>query len=165
MCIKFHQVWTLCSVDRTMKMDDSQQNYLLYNFFFFFFFWWNSGIIPPSLRSQWLTVSNTKLPCYPTIYPDHLILFFFFFQCIMFPSWASVNVFTFCNSCVWVPQLSSVWKYGYQNYTATALKGSNMQKMLENQRMCRTWRIVLINSGECKCSGQTRDSWTTITKH
>ncbi len=35
-----------------------------------------------------------------------------FSKCIVLPSWASVNVFTFCNSCVWVPQLPSVWKDG-----------------------------------------------------
>ncbi len=32
-----------------------------------------------------------------------------------------------------------------QNHTVTAGKGSNMQKMLENWRICRTWRISLKN--------------------
>ncbi len=33
----------------------------------------------------------------------------------------------FCNSCKWVPQLSSVWKYGSQNHTVIVGKGSNTQ--------------------------------------
>ncbi len=71
----------------------------------------------------------------------------------------------FFNSCVWVPQLYSVWKDGSQNHTVTAGKGSNIQKMLENWRMCRSWRIFLKNSAQFNCSEQTRDSWTTITKY
>ncbi len=63
-----------------------------------------------------------------------------------------------------VPQLSSVWKDGSQNHKVTAGKGSNMQKMLENWIICRTWRISLKNSSQLNCSEQTRDSWTTITK-
>jgi len=81
-----------------------------------------------------------------------------------FFSGASVNVWTFFKSCVWVPKLSSVWKDGSQNHSVTAGKGSNMQKMLENWRICRTWRIFLKNRAQFNCSGQTRDSWTTITK-
>ncbi len=42
----------------------------------------------------------------------------------MCSSGASVNVWSFFNSCVWVPQLSSVWKDGSQNHTVTAGKGS-----------------------------------------
>ncbi len=61
----------------------------------------------------------------------------------VFPSGASVSVWIFCNSCIWVPQLSSVWKDGFQR---------------------RRWRIFLKNSRQFNCSGQTRDSWTTITK-
>ncbi len=38
----------------------------------------------------------------------------FLMHCV--PSWASVNVFSICNSCVWVPQLSPVWKDGTQNH-------------------------------------------------
>ena len=80
----------------------------------------------------------------------------------MFPSCASLNVFSVCNtsSCVWIP----VWKDGSQNHTITASKESNMQKMLEKQRMCRSWRIFLKTIGQFNCSGQ-RDSWTTITKN
>ncbi len=33
-------------------------------------------------------------------------------------------VWTFCNSCAWVTQLSSVWKDGSQNHTVIAKKGS-----------------------------------------
>ncbi len=46
-------------------------------------------------------------------------------------------------------------------HTVTAGKGSNMQKMLENCRIYRTWRICLKNSAQFNCSEQTRDSWTT----
>ncbi len=83
---------------------------------------------------------------------------------IVLPSGASVNVFTFCNNCM-SPSiaLGLVWKDGSQNHTVTVGKGSNMQKMLENQRMCRSWRIFLKNSRLLNCSGATR-TWTTITK-
>ncbi len=37
--------------------------------------------------------------------------------------------------------------------------------ILENQRICGTWRIFLKNSRQFNCSGQTRDSWTIIKKH
>ncbi len=36
--------------------------------------------------------------------------------------------------------------------------------MLEKQIICGAWRIFLKNSSQFNCSGQTRDSWTTITK-
>ncbi len=39
------------------------------------------------------------------------------------PSWASVQVFIFCNSYAWVPQLSSVLKDGFQNHTVSVGKG------------------------------------------
>ncbi len=39
-----------------------------------------------------------------------------------------VSVWIFCNSCKWVPQLSSVWKDGSQNHTVIVGKGSNTQK-------------------------------------
>ncbi len=44
------------------------------------------------------------------------------------PSGASLSIWTFCNSCIWVPQLSSVWKDGSQTHTVIAGKGSNTQK-------------------------------------
>ncbi len=50
------------------------------------------------------------------------------FICIVFSSGASVSVWTFCNSWIWVPQLSSVWKDGSQNHTVIVGKGSNTQK-------------------------------------
>ncbi len=43
-------------------------------------------------------------------------------------------------------------------------KGFKYTKMLENQSICVSWRIFLKNSRQFNCSGQTRDSWTTITK-
>ncbi len=79
-------------------------------------------------------------------------------SCIVLPSWASVNVSTFCNSSVYVPPLSSMWKDESQNHTVTAGKGSNMQKILKNQRMSRSWRIFLKN-----CSRPKKDPWTTLT--
>jgi len=54
----------------------------------------------------------------------------------------------FLNSYVWVPQLSSVRIDESQNHTVTAGNGSNMHKMLENWRICRTWRIFLKNIGQ-----------------
>ncbi len=45
-----------------------------------------------------------------------------------FSSGASVSVWTFCYSCIWVPQLSSVWKDGSQNHTVIVGKSSNKQK-------------------------------------
>ncbi len=82
----------------------------------------------------------------------------------MFPSGAFVNVWTFFNNCVcvWVPQLSSVWKYGSQNHTITVVKGSNMKRNAGNWRICRTWMIFLRNSAQFNCWEQTRESWTTI---
>ncbi len=41
----------------------------------------------------------------------------------VFPSGASESVWTFWNSWLWVPQLSSVWKDGSQNHTLTVEKG------------------------------------------
>ncbi len=78
--------------------------------------------------------------------------------------WSISECWTFFNSCVWVHQLSSVWKDESQNHTVTAGKGSNMQKCWENCRIYRTWRICLKNSAQFNCSEQTRDSWTTNTK-
>ncbi len=78
-------------------------------------------------------------------------------SCIVLPSWASVNVSTFCNSSVYVPPLSSMWKDESQNHTVTVGRGSNMQKILENQRMSRSWRIFLKN-----CSRPKKDPWTTL---
>ncbi len=52
--------------------------------------------------------------------------------------WSISECLNLFNSCVWVPQ-----------------------KMLENWRICRTWRIFLMNRAQFNCSEQTRDSWTT----
>ncbi len=38
--------------------------------------------------------------------------------------WSISECLNLCNTCVWVPQLSWVWKYGNQNHTVPAGKGS-----------------------------------------
>ncbi len=43
-------------------------------------------------------------------------------------------------------------------------KGSKYTKMLENQIISVSWRFFLKNSTQFNSSGQTRASWTTITK-
>ncbi len=43
-------------------------------------------------------------------------------------------------------------------------KGFEYTKMLENHRICGSWRIFLKNSRQLNYSGQTRDSWVSITK-
>ncbi len=43
-----------------------------------------------------------------------------------FLSGASVSIWILCNSCIRVPQLSSVWKDGSQNNTVIVGKGSNL---------------------------------------
>ncbi len=98
-----------------------------------------------------------------TIYRDHPIQKVYTpqAQCLMHCVTVFSKYFHLIYSYVWVPQLSSVWKDGSQNHAVTFGKGSNLQKKLENQRMCRSWKICLNNS---ECSGPTRDSWTTITK-
>ncbi len=66
----------------------------------------------------------------------------------------NVNVWTFFNSCVWVHQLSSVWKDGSQNHTVTAGKGSNMQKCWKTaestERGGFVWRTVLSSTVQNK---------------
>ncbi len=61
---------------------------------------------------------------------------------------------TFFNSCVWVHQLSSVWKDGSQNHTVTAGKGSNMQKCWKTaestERGGFVWRTVLSSTVQNK---------------
>ncbi len=105
-----------------------------------------------------------KITCFPEdkisqIYPDLQIeqVFNPGSYCTVFPSGASVSVWTLCNSCIWVPQLSSVWKDVSQKHTV-------ILERVQNQRICGTWMIFLKNSGQFNCSGQTMDSWTTITK-
>ncbi len=73
------------------------------------------------------------------------------------PSGASVSVLIFYHSWIWVSQSSSVWKDGSQNHTVIVGKGSNTQK-------CWKTKELRIHSRQFNCSGQTRDSWTTITK-
>ncbi len=78
---------------------------------------------------------------------------------MVFPSGASVSIWIFCNSCIWVRQSSSVWKDGSLNHTVQIHKNAAKTKNL--------WELkdfFLKNSRQFNCSGQTRDSWTTITK-
>ncbi len=76
-----------------------------------------------------------------------------------------------CNSCIWVPQLSSVWKDGSQNHTVFIGKGSNTQKCWKTKEFVGTeefssfiFVVIWRTADSLTCSGQTRDSWTTITK-
>jgi len=55
-------------------------------------------------------------------------------------------------------------KNGSQNHTVTAGKGSNMQNMQENQRICRTWRIFLKNVGQFNVSGLLNTHYKTKQK-
>ncbi len=54
--------------------------------------------------------------------------------------------------------------YSFSKSYSYCWKGFKSTQMLENQRICGSWRIFLKNSRKFNCSGQTRDSWTTITK-
>ncbi len=87
---------------------------------------------------------------------------------MLLPEW-STAVFLFSDSCSWVPCLSWTVKLSavlQKNPSGPShcWKEFKYTKMLENQTICGTWRIFLKNSRQFKCSGQTRDSWTTITK-
>ncbi len=83
-----------------------------------------------------------------------------------FPSGASVSVWIFCDSCIWVPQLSSVWKDWSQNHTVIVGKGSKYTKMLDNLRICGTWRIFWEQQA-VNCSGQqgTHEQLSLNRKH
>ncbi len=77
-----------------------------------------------------------KITCFPEdkisqIYPDLQIeqVFNPSSYCTVFPSGASVSVWTLCNSCIWVPQLSSVWKDVSQKHTV-------ILERVQNQRIC-----------------------------
>ncbi len=68
--------------------------------------------------------------------------------------WSISECLNLFNSCVWVPQLSSVWKDGSQNHTVTAGKGSNMQKCWKTaestERGGFVWRTVLSSTVQNK---------------
>lgn len=71
----------------------------------------------------------------------------------------------FCNSSVWVLQLS--WlnaKAESQHHKVTVGKKSNVQSMLGNQWTYRTWRLFVKNSRQLCYSGETEDSYTTSQK-
>ncbi len=68
--------------------------------------------------------------------------------------WSTIECLNLFNSCVWVHQLSSVWKDGSQNHTVTAGKGSNMQKCWKTaestERGGFVWRTVLSSTVQNK---------------
>ncbi len=68
--------------------------------------------------------------------------------------WSISECLNLFNSCVWVHQLSSVWKDGSQNHTVTAGKGSNMQKCWKTaestERGGFVWRTVLSSTVQNK---------------
>ncbi len=76
---------------------------------------------------------------------------------------SSVKVVNESFSCTLFFFFFFLRKDGSQNHSH-CWKGFKYTKMLENQRICGTWIIFLKNSRPFNCSGQTRDSWTTITK-
>ncbi len=84
---------------------------------------------------------------------------FFFCWLLMhaFPSGASVSVWIFCNSCIWVPQLSSVWNDGSQNHTVIVEKGSNTQKNAGKPNNLWDLKDFYEKQQTVECSGQTRD--------
>ncbi len=53
---------------------------------------------------------------------------------------------TFCDSCIWVPSSSSVWKDGPQNHTIIVGKGSNTHKCWKTKEFVGAegflWRIA-----------------------
>ncbi len=67
------------------------------------------------------------------------------------------------RSKFYIPLSESVKRWISKSYSHY-WKGFKYTKMLENQRICGSWRIFLKNSRQFNCSAQTRDSWTTITK-
>lgn len=91
--------------------------------------------------------------CFPevkisTISLDHLIQKVYT-PCVfsVLSSWASVNDFTFCNSCEWVPQLSSVWKdISQKHYCWKGLKYAEAARKSNK-----------------KCAGPKGFFWSTVT--
>ncbi len=69
----------------------------------------------------------------------------------------------FESSVIVVNEFLSVRRWISKSYS-NCWKGFKYTTMLENQRIWGSWRIFLKNSRKFNCSGQTRDSWTTITK-
>ncbi len=82
----------------------------------------------------------------------HLLMLKKATQCIK--SWGcklfELNVSTFCDSSIAL----SVKRWISKLYNHSG-KGSYMQKMLENWRMCRSWTIFLKNSRQFDSSGPT----------
>lgn len=89
-------------------------------------------------------------------------------MCYIFLSIKKCCCFFCCNSCVWISQLSLMWKDSSSNHTITAGKKTNMQGILEKQRLCRTRRIFQKNSGQINRTGtckQLSQSIKTIMDH
>ncbi len=82
----------------------------------------------------------------------------------------ALNACFFLLEHQWAFELSVIVKYDSlscpqcEKMDLKIIQSFKYTKMLQNQRICGTWRIFLKNSGQFNCSGQTRDSWTTITK-
>ncbi len=142
---------TRCIKSWLLKTFEQDEDFQLFSFVEIFFFPFITA-----LRKQ-----QKILACFPedklsTIYLDLQIQKVFTPRLLMHrvPSGASVNVWTFFNSCVWVHQLSSVWKDGSQNHTVTAEKGSNMQKCWKTaestERGGFVWRTVLSSTVQNK---------------
>ncbi len=53
---------------------------------------------------------------------------------------------------------------GSQNHTVIVGKGSNRQKYWKTKEFVGPEGFFMKNSRQLNCSGQTKDSWTTITK-
>ncbi len=134
---------------KTFEQDEDFQLFSLLKYIFFPF-------ITTALRKQ-----QKILACFPedklsTIYLDLQIQKVFTPRLLMHrvSFWSISECFNLFNSCVWVHQLSSVWKDGSQNHTVTAGKGSNMQKCWKTaestERGGFVWRTVLSSTVQNK---------------
>ncbi len=88
----------------------------------------------------------------------HFIAFFFFFLEHQWVFESSVIVANESLGCPWCEKMDL-------KIIVIVGKVSNTQKCWKTKTYCGTWRILhLKNIRQFNCSGQTRDSWTTITK-
>ncbi len=94
------------------------------------------------------------LACFPedklsTIYLDLQIQKVFTPRLLMhrISFWSITECFNLFNSCVWVPQLSSVWKDGSQNHTVTAVRVQIYKRCWKTEDSAEHggffWRTVL----------------------
>ncbi len=141
-------------------------------------FWFSSIFVYLNPFQQWLndfeihlfTLRTTEgLPCFPE---DKISLkFTLIFKFKKFSPPLALNACSFLLEHQWAFEPSVIVAYeslSVKRWISKSFshcwKGFKYTKMLENQRICGTWRIFLKNSRQFNCSGQTRDSWTTITK-